>query len=477
MAHIGNASNKALAITNAHVGSANGKAMPLIKGWMGNANNKAVPIWSKETGWVWQKYAINEITESGYREVAGASESKPKRNSFYVGDSYTLSQTTGQFSVNHNTPIKIAAAGATAAVGKYYTDDFHTSAETTTDGTTLYLITAANYSITGLKLTVTPYTAEAYSTTIQEKGDLLGTVTAADITAYPMNGVADDGYWYVLQNDIAGMAISYSGTYTDEVVSMDSGLYRLLTLTGSGTLTLEKAVKADIWLCGGGGGGTVGRGDYVPSLGMGGNGAYAAEAKSITLGSLSVMIGSAGASGSGSNYLSSPGGAGSVSSVSGTVELAANGAAKGSINSSVNSGTGGGGGNSNNETEINIACGYGDGLSKLPFDDGYFPASYCDGGGGGNYYDYDDNGKYSYMGGQGGTNGGNGGETRYRHQYDYSGGAGGGLFGGNGYGHGSAGAAATAGMGYGSGGGGAPYGRAAAAGYQGVCFIRIPLEQ
>lgn len=452
MAHIGNASNKALAIANAYVGSVNGKAMPLIKGWMGNANSKAVPIWSKETGWVWQKYAINEVTESRYREVAGESISKSKRDSFYVGDSYTLSQTTGQFSVNHNTPIKIAAAGATAAVGKYYTDDFHTSAETTTDGTTLYLITAANYGITGLKLTVTPYTAEAYSTTIQEKGDLLGTVTSADITAYPMNGIHTDGYWYVLQHEIGGMAIAYTGTYTDELAEMGSGLYRLLTLTGSGTLTLEKAVKADIWLCGGGLNGK--------EPGMGGNGACAASASEQTIQSLTVGIGAAAAD----------------STISGDVTLIGN-CATVVLNTSGNAGSGTGGGGYSSDAGTK-----GDGLSKLPFGDSYFTAPFCDGGGGGGFYDNEQTEEYN--GGDGGTNGGNGGASSISNIN--RGGSGGGLYGGDGGKGGNnnvnAGAAAT---GYGSGGGGGgylynstnTYKGAGGSGYQGVCFIRIPLEQ
>lgn len=449
MAHIGNASNKALAITNAYVGSANGKAMPLVKGWMGNANNKAVPIWSKETGWVWQKYAINEITESGYREVAGASESKSKRNSFYVGDSYTLSQTTGQFSVNHNIPIGISAAGATAAVGKYYTDDFHTSAETTTDGTTLYLITAANYGITGLKLTFTPYTAEAYSTTIQEKGDLLGTVTAADITAYPMNGIHTDGYWYVLQNEIAQLDISYSGTIIDEAAQMQNGAYRLLTLTGSGSLSIPQAVKADIWLCGGGLNGE--------KAGMGGNGACAASASEQTIQNLTVSIGVAAAD----------------STISGDVSLTAT---KATPSSHTGSGTGGGGYGSGGSTKRGTL---GDGLSKLPFGDSYFTAPFCDGGGGGGVYDDG----LEYNGGDGGTNGGNGSASSTGGR---SGGSGGGLYGGDGGKGGNykvnAGAAAT---GYGSGGGGGgylddgatTYRGAGGSGYQGVCFIRILLEQ
>ena len=454
MAHIGNASNKALAITNAYVGSANGKAMPLIKGWMGNANSKAVPIWSKETGWVWQKYAVNEVTETGYREVAGDSTKKAATSTFYVGSSYTLSQTTGRFSVNHNTKIANSSAGAKAAIGKYYTDNLHTSIETSTQGEILYLITAAKHGTRGVNLTVTPYTAEAYSTTKQEKGDLLGTVTSADITAYPMNGIHTDGYWYVLQNEIAQLDISYSGTIMDEAVQMQNGAYRLLTLTGSGSLSIPQAVKADIWLCGGGLNGE--------KAGMGGNGACAASASEQTIQSLTASIGAAAAD----------------STISGDVSLTAT---KATASSSTGSGTGGGGHGSGASTRRGTK---GDGLSKLPFGDSYFTAPFCDGGGGGGFYDDVEGETVEYNGGDGGTNGGNGGASSVSNIN--RGGSGGGLYGGDGGKGGNnnvnAGAAAT---GYGSGGGGggyfyngaSTYRGAGGSGYQGVCFIRIPLEQ
>ena len=59
---------------------------------------------------------------------------------------------------------------------------------------------------------------------------------------------------------VPGLVIGYTGDYTDQadVVMGDGKTYRLLTITGSGTLTLDKSVKADVWLCAGGNGGRYG---------------------------------------------------------------------------------------------------------------------------------------------------------------------------------------------------------------------------
>lgn len=444
MAHIGNASNKALAITNAHVGSANGKAMPLIKGWMGNANSKAVPIWSKETGWVWQKYAVNEVTETGYREVAGNSTKKEATSAFYVGSSYTFSQTTGRFSVNHNTKIANSSAGAKAAIGKYYVDTIQTSSGTTT-GDTLYLITAAKFYGFGMDLTVTPYTAEAYSTTKQEKGDLLGTVTAADITAYPLNGIADDGYWYVM----SGIPeFTYSGTYVATPATMGGQNYLLLEITGSGTYASTQATSADIWICGGGGGGR--KNDREGS-----GGGYTVQADNKNFSSIIITIGSGGS-----------GADGGKTSISGDLTLSANGG-------KLPGNTGGAGGSGG------APRGRGQGTTTYLFADSSL-ALYCGGGGAAGYEAGDGLGNTDhYKGGAGGSNGSDGGSDiktgiNSGSTSGGAGGAGGGGVGGN-YGSKKNGGDATA---YGGGGGGTGnssyYG---GAGYQGVCFIRILLEQ
>ena len=54
--------------------------------------------------------------------------------------------------------------------------------------------------------------------------------------------------------DVSALAIAYTGNMTDEIVTMgDGNQYRLLTLISSGTLSIPAEVKADVWLCGGGG--------------------------------------------------------------------------------------------------------------------------------------------------------------------------------------------------------------------------------
>ena len=393
MAHIGNASNKALAIANAYVGSVNGKAMPLIKGWMGNANGKAVPIWSKETGWVWQKYSVITTSETKYTLEAGASTKVRQSSAFYAGTTYTFNESNGRISVDQTTRIDRSSTGAQKAKDKYYISLEGSSGTYT--GTTVYHITAATYSASRLNLTVTPYTSQQQTVTIQEKGDLLGTVTSADITAYPINGIHTDGYWYVLQNEIAQLDISYSGTYTDEAVQMQNGAYRLLTLTGSGSLSIPQAVKADIWLCGGGLNGE--------EAGRGGNGACAASASEQTIQSLTASIGAAAAD----------------STISGDVSLTAT---KATASSSTGSGTGGGGYGSRASTARGTK---GDGLSELPVGDSYVAAPFCDGGGGGGVYEDG----LEYNGGDGGASGGNGAASCTGGD---SGGSGGGLYGGDG---------------------------------------------
>ena len=290
-----------------------------------------------------------------------------------------------------------------------------------------------------------------------------------------MNGVQGN-YWYVLR-DIG--TVSYSGNYTEQCVYMTNKAYRLLTITGSGTLTLGASSKADIWLCGGGASGD--KGSESSGTGSGGAGAYAQSAANVTIQNLTIQIGTGGVgfvdSGSGRLNIWTPP-AGGNSSISGDISLSATGAGMVNIKSG---GTGGGGG------MRRVAGGTGDGLSKLPFSDSYYSYSFCDGGGGGAY-------RYAgtvYWGGDGGTNGSNGNDSISRPSSADLGehiGQGGGQYGGDGGGYGwnsddhsPNGDNAT---GYGSGGGGGGYAVNAdyetsgggGSGYQGVCFIRIPLE-
>ena len=50
-------------------------------------------------------------------------------------------------------------------------------------------------------------------------------------------------------------AYAYTGAYTESEITIDGVAYTMLTITGSGTLTVNRAISADVWLCGGGGNG------------------------------------------------------------------------------------------------------------------------------------------------------------------------------------------------------------------------------
>lgn len=258
--------------------------------------------------------------------------------------------------------------------------------------------------------------------------------------------------------DVAAMAISYTGAYTDQLdVVMSGKTYRLLTLTGSGTLTLEGDVTADVWMCNGGNGGGIG--------GTGGGGGYLKQIEGITLDRSTVCTVGAGSSG-----------------VKSTAEAAASGlSAFGSISPNANSGAtnsgngaSGGGGGVTNRTRT------GGGVSTVPFGETALFYQHSAGGGGGGCYDRSEN--YTGTGGAGGSNGSDG--NAIIGYASKTGGAGGNRGGGTGGDSQNNGSNATF---YGSGGGGAgtyynKYGDASSimtggSGYQGVIYVRIPYEQ
>ena len=55
-------------------------------------------------------------------------------------------------------------------------------------------------------------------------------------------------------------AYTYTGDYTEAERVIDGVAYTVLTITSSGTLTVNRAISADVWLCGGGGNGASGNG-------------------------------------------------------------------------------------------------------------------------------------------------------------------------------------------------------------------------
>lgn len=260
--------------------------------------------------------------------------------------------------------------------------------------------------------------------------------------------------------DVASMAISYTGAYTDQLdVVMSGKTYRLLTLTGSGTLTIPEEVTADVWMCNGGNSGYGGN-----LYGSGGGGGYLLQKEGITMnGSFVCVIGS-GAVGNYSPY-AEPGGSTSFDSATPqTQQKGPNGA----------SGGGGRGG-------VSSSTGTGKGISTVPFmESGIFDPHSAGGGGGGLSDAYSD---IAETGGNGGSNGSNG--ERGQSDYDYAGTGGnkGGGSGGKSSRFTNAGENATF---YGSGGGGGGryttskgsdyYGKSGY-GYQGVIYVRIPYEQ
>lgn len=91
--------------------------------------------------------------------------------------------------------------------------------------------------------------------------------------------------------DVAALVIAYTGAMTDQIVAMGDGKqYRLLTLTSSGTLTVEKPVQADVWMCGGG----SNHGNYANDQFDGGGGGFVSSGYNITLSeSMTAVVGAA----------------------------------------------------------------------------------------------------------------------------------------------------------------------------------------
>ena len=267
-------------------------------------------------------------------------------------------------------------------------------------------------------------------------------------------------------SDIAGMAIGYTGDYTDQpdVVMSDGKTYRLLTLTGSGTLTLDASVKADVWLCAGGNGGR-GSGYH------GGGGGNFVQSDGLQLELSTVCVVGAG----GEATTSTSFGELLAEQVTGTQQPSGT-----SRYASACGASGGGAGGRGTTLNASNRSGFGGGVSTVPFLDTENFDPHSAGGGGGGLRDRekdDDN-----SGGAGGSDGSDG-ESRSGTGYDA--GAGGEKGGGVG-GKGSTSGAGSDATFYGSGGGGGGYytstggtntGSAGGNGYQGVIYVRIPYEQ
>lgn len=262
--------------------------------------------------------------------------------------------------------------------------------------------------------------------------------------------------------DVAKMAIGYTGAYTDQPeVTMSGKKYRLLTLTGSGTLTLDSEVTADVWMCNGGNGGDGGGASKTTS--RGGGGGYLLQQTMRLVGSVACQVGAGGVGGNGK----ASGGAGNLTSIGDTNPGAQSSGADGA--------SGGGYGGHYRPSGY---YGRGAGKTTTPFGETSLFSKHSAGGGGGGWLDREDSTD------DGGGNGGSNGADATGHATDYNGGTGGAKGGGDGgQGNNSNGKAATF---YGSGGGGSGSGYSTkgslkfaggGAGYQGVIYVRIPYEQ
>ena len=239
------------------------------------------------------------------------------------------------------------------------------------------------------------------------------------------------------------LTYTYTGTCAESEATIDGVTYTVLTITSSGTLTVNRAIDVDVWLCGGGANGKMYHTSSIASYaGGGGGGGYANSGTLSIKASLAITVPSAGGIASCGGINANPGSSG----------------ASGAANRGTDGGSGGGEGGSNSSSG---GIGKGAGTSTIPTQFGSTQA-HCAGGAGGSYL------RSFRYGGNGGSNGSDGdGQTRTA----ANGRKGGAVGGGN------ENSSATF---YGGGGGGAnctsDESAFAGSGYQGVVYIRWKKE-
>lgn len=283
-----------------------------------------------------------------------------------------------------------------------------------------------------------------------------------------------------------GPDVSFTGTHTITDITINNKAYKLLTMTGSGTLTVAgEGVR--YWMCGSGAGGANANYNDSDSTrrfsGPGGAGGYVASGD-LASGSYTVVIGAGGKANN----------AGNATSIG---ETTADGAAspvdsnRGAYAKSIKGASGGGSGTSwasANDTDNGEAYAKGSkgsSVTTYPFGESSLKAHSAGGAGGGFAIWSPD----SYRsGGAGGTNGGDGGNHGTKYTSSSGGSSDGGTGGENGGGNGGTGYNSSTGkkgsngvaasfFGSGGGGGGALFSYASynysgtgGAGYQGVAY-------
>lgn len=262
-------------------------------------------------------------------------------------------------------------------------------------------------------------------------------------------------------------SITYTGNYTQSVITINNAEYDLFKLTTSGTLTLTDT--AEVWLCGGGAGGRSAVKDKTNNkyyAGGGGGGGYFST-ETITSGSYNITIGAGGKT----NY------AGGTTSFNNTnAEGGRLGPSSGGSYTSYGGPGGSGGGAAaykSNSNNFHGNVGSGSGSSTYPFGVTSLKA-HCAGGGGGAVW--------GASGGDGGSDGSNGKMTSSTSSTSiYFGGIGGTYGGGEGGPAGTSSVDGSSGTFYGAGGGGGGFywsssitAKSGGSGYQGVVYIAIP---
>ena len=102
---------------------------------------------------------------------------------------------------------------------------------------------------------------------------------------------------------------SYSGSHSAKDIMVGGVAYTLLTLTGSGTLSVNREIAADVWMCGGGGNGARAS---STAAGGGGAGGYVRQGSVTLSGSTTATVASRGGNSSFSSLTANTGGAGSA---------------------------------------------------------------------------------------------------------------------------------------------------------------------
>lgn len=283
-----------------------------------------------------------------------------------------------------------------------------------------------------------------------------------------------------------GPDVSFTGTHTISDITISGKAYKLLTMTGSGTLTVVgEGVR--YWMCGSGAGGANANHDDSDSnksySGPGGAGGYVASGD-LASGNYTVVIGAGGKANKAGNATSigTATASGAASPVdSGTVSYA----------KKVKGASGGGSGtswidaNNTDNLESYAKGSKGSGVSTYPFGENSLKAHSAGGAGGGFAIWSPD---LYRSGGAGGTNGGDGGNHGTKYTSSSGGSSDGGTGGENGGGNGGTGYNSSTGkkgsngvaasfFGSGGGGGGAlfsyggyNYSGTGGAGYQGVAY-------